>query len=78
MRPGAAGVVMLANWNRHPSLCTVKNPEQFAEKNNWMDWFFNNEQLSRKLIESAGFVNFVDLKPDFRDTLAYFESPLAP
>ena len=76
MRPGAAAVIMFANWNRHPSLRMMEKPEQYAEENNGMDWFFNNEQFSRKLIESAGFTNFKDLKPDFRDTLAYFENPL--
>ncbi len=38
-------------------------------------WFYNDLDRTKRMVKSAGFIDFVDLIPEFRDTLAGFRKP---
>lgn len=72
---GSSAVIHFANWERHRDKCNIPDRQRFAnisEGKNMGAWFYNNLQLTNDMISAAGFFNFVDLIPNFRDTLAYF------
>ena len=68
LKPTGIAVCMFANWPRHPQRCTIRNPEQYREVAN-DTWYFCDVPTVRHLASAAGFY-FIDLLPDFRDTLA--------
>lgn len=40
-------------------------------------WFYNDLERTKRMVKSAGFTDFEDLIPEFRDTLAGFKRPVA-
>lgn len=77
MRDGAFGLVMFANFDRHPNWNKMSAEERRAHEGNRNPegavWFYNDLATTRKMIEEAGFRGFYDCMPDFRDTLAAFQ-----
>jgi cyclopropane fatty-acyl-phospholipid synthase-like methyltransferase len=77
MKSGAQAFILFANFDRHPDHMN-QNEEyirQYKQTNvspNGGSWFYMDLDLCKKIITKAGFSDFQDLIPDFRDTLAYF------
>jgi cyclopropane fatty-acyl-phospholipid synthase-like methyltransferase len=77
MKPGGHAIIMFANFDRHPDHKNATEEYLHAYKYSNPSptggcWFYMDLALNKKIVEDAGFVDFQDLLPDFRDTLAYF------
>jgi hypothetical protein len=77
MKPGAYGAIMFANWIRHPRIKAKPEDNYIIYANQLgcpgMGWYYCDETITRNLITIAGFVNYEDSLPDFRDTMAVFK-----
>jgi len=68
-KSGANLVIMFGNWPKHPfNRNVVYAPDQCP-------WFYQDLELVQQAMEDAGFVDFKDMIPDFRDTIAHFKKP---
>jgi ubiquinone/menaquinone biosynthesis C-methylase UbiE len=56
------GVIMLANWDRHPSLKHIKADYHDT-------WYYNNLEKTDKMMKEAG-LNWIDFDKNHRDTIA--------
>lgn len=50
----------------------VKEPVE-----NSAPWFYNDLDHTKRMVKSAGFIDFTDLIPEFRDTLGGFKRPMS-
>lgn len=77
MKPNARALICFANWQRHPSTPKDESAKRFANERHadGTCWFYCDSDLARCMVEDAGFVNFEDTLPEFRDTLAAFRKP---
>lgn len=75
MRPGARALIAFANWQRHPTL--PKDGQRFANERQFdgATWFYCDVEQAKEMVANAGFVDFQDAIPQFRDTLAIFTKP---
>ena len=71
VKSGANLVIMFGNWERHPQLCKVDPSAEYRPE--LCPWFYQNIELVQNAVHNAGFINFQDLYPDCRDTIAYFK-----
>lgn len=62
MKSGATAILMFGNWTRHPGPDT--SPGGLCP------WFYQDLPLVKSWAAEAGFVDFKDLLPSHRDTLA--------
>ena len=75
MRPGAHGVIMMANWARHPSYKPPASgygvdPEPFCR------WTCMDAITAEEHVKGAGLQWLGEAIPGFRDTLAVVRKPL--
>lgn len=79
MKSRSKGLVMFANFDRHPYYAEAKEEEKKKYEQNISPgaavWFYMDLNRTKQLIKDAGFINFTDTLPDFRDTLASFVKP---
>lgn len=69
VKVGADLVCMFGNWPKHPfNRNVVYTPDQCP-------WFYQDLELVQQAVKSAGFVDFKDMLPGFRDTIAHFKKP---
>lgn len=73
-KSGANLVIMFGNWIRNPHTkgCdkdAIYSPEQCP-------WFYQDLELVQQAVKEAGFIDFKDMLPDFRDTIAHFKKPI--
>lgn len=75
MASGAYGLIAFANWQRHQS--TPKDGQRFSNLRSADGpcWFYCDASMAKRLVEDAGFIEFSDALPEFRDTLASFRKP---
>jgi predicted SAM-dependent methyltransferase len=83
LKPNGSAVICFANFQRHPGLKShnlqrCKNVRLEEPKGPDTDtvWFYNDLEETRNMVAEAGFVDFVDELPAFRDTLASFRKPV--
>lgn len=76
MKLNACGVIMFANadkyWPDVSDLSSLKKDELIHMNNN--GWFYDNPTITTELFLQSGFKNFIQLMPDFRDSLFYFKN----
>jgi hypothetical protein len=72
-KSGANLVCMFGNWPRHPSLKHVDRNATYPPES--CPWFYQDLELVQRAVEDAGFVDFKDVFPDLRDTVAHFKKP---
>lgn len=77
MKPGAFALLMFANWKRHPELCWISDQLRFTSdrRSDGTCWFYCDTELARAMATDNGFVDFIDVIPDFRDTLCLIRKP---
>lgn len=75
LRSGSGALIAFANWPRHGS--PAPENRRFANERHAEGtcWFYNDLEMTRTLVSEAGFVDFLDTLPEFRDTLASFRKP---
>lgn len=61
MKSGASAILLFGNWARHPH----------PPADGLCQWFFQDLALVQTWLRDAGFVDFRDLLPQYRDTMAY-------
>lgn len=76
LRSGGNALIAFANWPRHNGPDAIKDV-CYANKRHadGTCWFYNDIELTKAMVADAGFVDFDDTIPDFRDTLAAFRKP---
>jgi SAM-dependent methyltransferase len=70
---GANLVCMFGNWQKHPNLIQVDKGAVFPPDQ--CPWFYQDLELVKQAILDAGFMDFVDLVPEVRDTIVHFKKP---
>jgi SAM-dependent methyltransferase len=71
LKPEGCALVMFANWPQHG--LTLPNAKQFANKRHdstQVNWYYNDIDLTKSAVATAGFKSFENTLPNFRDTLA--------
>lgn len=57
------GLIMLANWHRHPNLKGLNGVELID------DWYYNDRSITRRMMDEAG-LKWIDFDTNNRDTIA--------
>lgn len=70
LRPRGIALIAFANWPRHSLLQSVAAPEAYREQVHSSSWYYCDVALAQDMSRAAGFRQFTDLAPTFRDTLA--------
>lgn len=73
LKSGGVVLASFANWPRHPELSKVTPVFPYKNSKSFYDWFYNDVKDLRKMLNEVGLVDFVDLLPTARDTLAMFK-----
>lgn len=78
LKPGSSALLMFGNWSRHPSIKQDPSLRRFANERQYPGtcWFYCDLDMAKEMVINSGFVDFVDVYPDFRDTLCTFHKPL--
>lgn len=78
LKQGAHALLMFANWKRHPGFNQDPSPQRFANERHTDGtcWFYCDLDMTRQMTLDAGFSNFVDVYPDFRDTICSIDKTL--
>ena len=71
MKIGANAALMFGNWPRHPEHKSLPKDASWSPEQ--CPWFYQDLDLVGRAIADAGFVEFRDLLPTFRETMAYFK-----
>lgn len=73
VKAGSNLVIMFGNWPRHPQMHAVDPNDKWPPAS--CPWFYQDITLVKEAVQNAGFVDFIDLFPNFRDTIAHFKKP---